>query len=147
MVRQPKTTPRSLTFGWNEIKLLPISKCPVPDTLVRDQLPTTMASVFSSFSLSLLLSSQNSDKIHTTFWLLWNKVKISKRGWVEQVSIVRKFVKVKIRIKNNLRKWMGVEDKVQGPKNQALGNTEVNPLGFRGNVYSEGHIPVSNVGA
>ena len=43
---------------------------------------------------------------------------------------------------------MGVEDKEQGPKNRALGNTEVKPLGLRDNVvYSEGHEPVSNVEA
>ena len=64
------------------------------------------------------------------------------------MSIVRKFVKDKFRVENNLRKWMGVEDKEQGPKSRALGNTEVKPLGLRGNVvYSEGHKPVSNVGA
>ena len=85
---------------------------------------------------------------HTMLCLLWNKVKISRRGLVEQTSIVKKFVKVKSRVKNNLRKWMSVQDKKQGPKNRALGNTEVKPHGLRGNVvHSEGHKPVSDVAA
>ena len=51
-------------------------------------------------------------------------------------------MKVKTRAENNFRKWMGVEDKEQGPKNQALGNTKVKLLGLRGNVMKVMNLSV-----
>ena len=44
------------------------------------------------------------------------------RGWVEQLSIVRKCVKDKFRVENNLRKWMCEVEKEQRPKGRALGS-------------------------
>ena len=84
---------------------------------------------------------------HSTLCLLWNKVEIDRRSWVEKMSMVRKLVTVKSRVDNTLWKWVGVEDKEQRPEYWALENTEIKSRRCSGHaVCSDSHKAVSDVG-
>ena len=131
------TTPSSFTLGWNHISLyyqakiwidnnshilyrglkshqtlLPSCRCPVPITLAGDRFyPRPWHPSFRhSAGWSLLFSKQTVPPMYTAFCPLSKKVEVSRKGRVEQLSIVREFVIVRSRVQYSLWKWASVED-------------------------------------
>ena len=132
---ESRTTPKSFTFGWNEIKLLPISRCPVPDTQVRDRLPATIVFVLSSFSLSLSLFIQT--RTRSTQRSVCFEIRLNL---AEGAEYHQKICEGQVQSREQSEKVDGCRGQKQREKNRSLGNTEVKPLALRGNVvYNEGH--------